>query len=743
MQKVSIKIENCYGINSFESHFDFTEQQSTHIIYAPNGVMKTSFANVFDDYSKDLESKDLIYRERISSRRITDANENNIARDSIFVIRPLESSYKSDKMSTLLVREELRKKYAEIHEKIDIEKEKLIRELKKASGIKNGIEEEISASFNGENLLNIFEQLLSIIQDGLPVSYNQIVYKKIFDEKVVAFLETGDFRKQIHKYIEKYNELVSNSTFLRREFNHYHAATVHKNLNENGFFRAEHTINLKVNGIKTEVHTEKDLLKMIGDEKEKILKDNSLKKIFEEIDKKITTAPLREFRDYLFENKEILPELSDLNQFRRNLWISYLKSNILLYQTLIDEYQRGKVEIKKIIDKARNEKTEWENVIEIFNRRFYVPYTLKVKNKEDAVLKDVAPSVEYCYKDIDGNIEDINGDLLLKVLSQGEKRALYLLNIIFEIESRKRLGIETLFIIDDIADSFDYKNKYAIIEYLKEITEDSNFCSIILTHNFDFFRTVQDRVMYSSKYKNSYMAIKEKEKISLVTLRYNHISKPFNEWKDNLNDSAKLIATITFARNISEHIGETEIFNRLTSLLHIKTDSNSLTVKDLEGIYKNIFRDLGSLSLENQEKRIIDLIFEVANEIVNSEIEIGLNLENKIVLSIAIRLNAEVYMINKINDEVFVSGIRKNQTAALFKRFMEKFPDNEKSIEIIERVNLMTPENIHLNSFMYEPILDISEFHLKQLYKEIQQLITEEVLTESEVQAAAGQDITS
>ena len=54
----------------------------------------------------------------------------------------------------------------------------------------------------------------------------------------------------------------------------------------------------------------------------------------------------------------------------------------------------------------------------------------------------------------------------------------------------------------------------------------------------------------------------------------------------------------------------------------------------------------------------------------------------------------------------------------------------------------MTPENIHLNSFMYEPILDISEFHLKHLYKEIQQLITEEVLTESEVQAAAGQDFT-
>ena len=133
-----------------------------------------------------------------------------------------------------------------------------------------------------------------------------------------------------------------------------------------------------------------------------------------------------------------------------------------------------------------------------------------------------------------------------------------------------------------------------------------------------------------------------------------------------MNDSAKLVATITFARNISEHIGDTEIFNSLTSVLHMKTDSNSLTVKDLEEIYKNIFRDLDTLKLDNHEKRIIDLIFEVADEIVNSEIEIGLNLENKIVLSIAIRLNVEVYMINKINDEVFVSGIRKNQSRRLY-----------------------------------------------------------------------------
>jgi len=35
----------------------------------------------------------------------------------------------------------------------------------------------------------------------------------------------------------------------------------------------------------------------------------------------------------------------------------------------------------------------------------------------------------------------------------------------------------------------------------------------------------------------------------------------------------------------------------------------------------------------------------------------------------------------------------------------------------------MTPENIHLNSFMYEPILDMSNEYLKQLYSDVSRLI--------------------
>ena len=73
-------------------------------------------------------------------------------------------------------------------------------------------------------------------------------------------------------------------------------------------------------------------------------------------------------------------------------------------------------------------------------------------------------------------------------------------------------------------------------------------------------------------------------------------------------------------------------------------------------------------------------------------------------------------------DDSFVCGITKNQTATLTRKFKESVSGDGSQAELvslIDRVNLMTPENIHLNSFMYEPILDMSAEHLAQLHNEL------------------------
>lgn len=80
-------------------------------------------------------------------------------------------------------------------------------------------------------------------------------------------------------------------------------------------------------------------------------------------------------------------------------------------------------------------------------------------------------------------------------------------------------------------------------------------------------------------------------------------------------------------------------------------------------------------------------------------------------------------MIDKINDDPFCNNITNNQTYKLFERFSCDFPDEDSAIGILEQVNLMTPENIHLNSFMYEPILDMSAIHLYELHEKTKSIL--------------------
>mgnify|MGYP007125720854 CR=1 FL=1 len=80
-------------------------------------------------------------------------------------------------------------------------------------------------------------------------------------------------------------------------------------------------------------------------------------------------------------------------------------------------------------------------------------------------------------------------------------------------------------------------------------------------------------------------------------------------------------------------------------------------------------------------------------------------------------------MAAKINDAVWLAGITAHQTPQLLRRYRAEFPAELGNAGVIQRVLLMTPENIHLNSFMYEPILDVSDEHLRLLHTEVVALV--------------------
>jgi len=719
MTKLKIEFKNCYGIKQLKFDFDFSVK-STYAIYAPNGTMKTSFANTFMDYSNSQPSKDSIFTARENKRIITDENGDELSPDEIFVIVPYNEAFKSQRLSTLLVNKELKEKYDEIHLNINQKKDTLTKELITKSGLKKGVDAEFSTDFTSysTDFFKAIGRVKTEVNDGTEPEFSDIIYSKVFSPKVIAFLETKDFKTKLQEYIEKYNDLVDSSTYFQKGvFNHNNASTIAKNLKDNGFFKAKHSLVLNAETDKKQITTEVELTEIIQAEKDAILNNPDLLKAFEDIDKALTkNLELKAFRTYLLANQKILPELPNINGFKQKVWVSYLKEFQQLFLDLDTEYNKGKEEIEKIVAQAKLEETDWRTVIDIFNKRFSVPFKLKVKNQEDVILKRNGPTIAFEFIDKADKC-DIEESQLHNVLSNGEKRALYILNIIFEVQARLKDQQQTIFIIDDIADSFDYKNKYAIIEYLKDISDYGIFNQIVLSHNYDFFRTISSRLDMERKHKLN--SIKTESNIILKQEKYQN--NPFDHWKDNLDKPAMLIASIPFVRNLAEFIGDNVNFLKLTSLLHIKSDTVNIKISDLEVIYKEILKDKDTLTLANPNKLVTELIFETSNTISVGTDEI-IELENKITLAIGIRLKAEIFMINIINDNAYVASISKNQTSMLFAKYVELFPLELETIDYLEQVNLMTPENIHLNSFMYEPILDMGNEHLKDLYKRISAL---------------------
>lgn len=712
MNKLTVSLENCYGIKSMKEIFDFT-QTNTYTIYAPNGIMKSSFEKTFYDLSQGNESKDLVFSDRITTRIIQDEDENDISDNEVFTIKPYNETFETEKLSTLLVKNDLKRQYDEIYNELDKEQSNFIKKLKKTS-LSSDCEDEILTTFREnekENFLDIIEKILPNLSK-IKKNIHTFRYNDVFDKngKVKLFLDKHiDI---LDEYINQYENLISNSNFFKQSdnsFGTYQAKTILKSIQDDSFFQAGHNLQLSDDNT---IKSANEFNQYLESEIEKVVNDPELKKLFEKVDKAITgNADLRKFKQVLENDNLLLIKLKDYESFKKETWLNFLLEHIADVESLVELYNEKKGEIRKIIDEAKDTQTEWKKATDEFNERFKgLPFTLNIKNKEDVILKTNTPVLEFIFNDSEEST-NIDKDKLLNVLSQGEKRALYLLNIIFEIKARQKLDSKTIFIIDDIADSFDYKNKYAIIEYLKDISKTAKFYQIILTHNFDFFRTITSRFHLGHKY--SKMVNKTSNGIEIVNASY---LKPFNYFKSRLHSDIKiLLASIPFIRNLAEYIGKTDEFNALTSLLHIKSDTTSITMKNLENIYKSILADKATLVLQNPTDSVFSHIYNCADNIL-TETSNAIELESKIVLSIAIRLKAEEFMIYTINDTTLTDRITTNQTLELIKIFKDKFSNDLENIELLEQVNLMTPENIHINSFMYEPILDMDNQRLKNLY---------------------------
>jgi len=731
MNKLKIELQHCYGIKKLNHEFDFSDCK-TFVVYAPNGVMKTSFAKTFKDIANSEKPCDQMDDSLVPIYNFfIDDSKDQIKPEEICVIEPYNKKVfdsSEDKILTLLADDKTKKEYLAIFNEIETLKKSTISGLKKISGSSN-YESEIIEAFSNldkKNIFEIFEAILSDIEtskDSFEFKYNDV-----FDKggKVKKFLaENFTLLKQ---YIEKYNDLISKSNFFAKNADHIFGTTevkiLGKSLEGDEYFTAGHKLVLKSHG---DVSAKNKLSEIIDEEIAKVFDDKDLKDIFEKIDNLLdANKELQAFKKVIEKDNSILLRLSDYDVFRREVWFSFLKQIETGIKSLVELYNQKKVDLEKIIQKAKDSQSQWESAIKEFENRFVNnPFTLEIQNKADAVLNEKTPAINFKFqgKDIERN------NLIENILSQGEKRAFYILNVIFEIKSRQLQNKKTLFIIDDIADSFDYKNKYAIVEYLNDLSNEDNFCSIIMTHNFDFFRTLQSRILQDNKWKYSFVAERLKDEIKLIEAGSNNVTDPFKNWRKDVNSNEKyLIACIPFVRNLIDFKDgcKSNHYCLLIHALHqkVKDDINGIkatvdiTIEDIEPVFKSVLSSV-KFEFSDKTKKIVNIINTLIEEIKKQSNCDSIVLEDKIVLAIGIRLKAEEYMWSKVSDKTVIS---ESQTGKLFQKYKDKFKQDQTHDDVIktlESVNIMTPENIHLNSFMYEPILDMGIDELKSLHDKV------------------------
>ena len=722
MDKINIDLENCFGIGNLKFEFDFISNNSnSFLIYAPNGTMKTSFSRTLDLISKnDIKNvpSDRIYNRPSKYEIIVDGNSINP--ENIIVVNAEDNTYDaSNKITNFIASKDLKEKYDKIYEELNLQKSEFIKKLKSISQSTDCEGEIIDCFTENKNDKNFFEILESSI-NKLTDKYDiyKFRYNDIFDKKnnVKKFLEKNS--KILDQYVSDYKNILSNSSFFKlkgdNSFGTYQANEILKSIEDNTFFEAGHKFILEDG---TEIKNSQELKDIVTQEIEKIINDEKLKKSFEQVDKAIgANAELRVFKKIIERDNLILISLKDFEGFRKKVWIDTLSQLKTDAEELNNFYMKQKSELQKIISEAKKEFILWKEIVETFNSRFYVPFKVILTNQEDIILKQDTANLEFEYFEKNEAPIRQKKENLINILSKGEQRAYFILQFLFEIESKKSISNKSLIIFDDIADSFDYKNKFAIIEYIKDLSLLDKFRMIILTHNFDFYRTIASRLNLSRDVV--FMATKDDNKnISLHNGQYR--KDVFVHFIKHFSDKKIFISLIAFVRNIIEYIESNNCneYDQLTSCLHMKSNTSTLTVQDIFDIYISKLPKLSGKTISFGNESVLNLIKSTADNITNEPNVDEIKLENKICLAIATRLKTEEYLIREL-PHYNLAQITSNQMNDLFQEFKKTYP-NHSNIRILDKVNLMTPENIHINAFMYEPLIDMSVHHLIDLYKQV------------------------
>lgn len=721
---MSIKIsefKNVYGIRNLKGVSDINENS---IIYAPNGGTKTSLALGLKRISNGIMPNDRIfgnsceYKFQIGDKLYTNKTAEQINNIVVYNFDEYCKTSLEDKnhnIDLLTISTDLRKKYGDVYSDT-------LLEIKKISiSISNMIGEKKKEADNLEFTLNFFKTNFKLNnwkdiivylsklnwEEQITTSYK---ISNILNENTIPIISEENFVESVQKLNNTINSKIE-SVLFKNNFGSLEAQKLLKELSSDGFFDAGHSI--KLFGTDELIKTAKEFENKYNEQLELIYQDDDTKKTVEDLLSKINkNKATREIRT-LIADPLVLTQMGDIKTFSNKILSGLLQNLKFDIENGVKVINNSEIKINELMTESEKQKTEWDKICDIFNNRFDVPFKINIKDKFNSMVGISYPTFQIEY--ISGSdIKVIEESLLKETLSTGELRALTTLYFLFDLNTSITQNEETFVILDDIADSFDYKNKYAMIEYISEISKQKIVCWI-LTHNFDFFNSCKYRTrgfkkFYIKKNNDSENFLKFNESIIGGGMEL------FNNWKSFLlsnNDEKKLLALIPVARNIIELKNgvESEEYKTLCKILHYRKETKTILVKDIKPIFLSVF---GFELNFDPNKLVIDILNSNLDKIASENLSNKVDLDDKLILAIGIRINMEI-IFNKYDATLMENEFLLGEEYEKVKKFIS----NEEEIATYNKALISIPEFIHLNSFMYEPLVDIQSTVLQKIYKDI------------------------
>lgn len=710
MEKLIVKMEYCHGIKKLDQKFDLKQ---TNIVYSANGIMKTSFAKSIIDYKEGIYPSDKLFPTLPSEFKFNDESFNPIDSDSLIVATNEDyiDKYADAAMTNLLVNSKLKERFNSLYNPLQTRLLDIDNMLNKLYGFDHNII---------LNILNIKDlSLLEIEEKNLNKEFINIKYSDLFANSFDELYKDENIRSTIEECVHIYFDIINNdaSGIFFEKFDFNNLQNTFTTLLKENFFDVGHMLLLKNKKENNYKDYDKDLIKKVIDTiNDKLDKDSKIKKCFKNLDKSIAS---RKTKNIIFSNKWLIPYFSlSENEFKKIYILSVLKYDDDLNKRLfeyIDTFKLSQKELQNIYEEAQKKENfdQWQQALDELNIMCpNFPFKISIKNKIDSVLEVEPLVLVFKYKNPKtGDYDELDKEKIIANLSTGELRIYNILKLIFDINYHKKLNKDIIIILDDIVDSFDYKNKYGILNYLLELKDNPKFHLIIFTHNFEFFRLVCLNFKDNNKIKK-YQAIKDKNgNIDFISF------KDVDYFNKNIKVTSlkELIATIPFVRNLLDY-SQNQSDNdssTLSTALHFSNETKAL---NLEKIYDIVSQ---YCVIEKRESGIyLENLYNEANKIsCNHNLETIIDIPEKMVMAIAIRIKYEETIAKRFHI------IKKAGVACtsrdLFEIISKTFKLSERFISLSNNVFILANENIHFNSFMYEPLIDSSLIEYIKLYDNV------------------------